>query len=154
MTKDNFISELKEFHNHHDNRLMMIEHVIKGITLDTNTTCVTLYDCAIYKWLEKRETLLHKIYGSDSIKELHARHEEWHDESEKICQLATLKGQRSQGVLAKVFGKKNLKIREGEYDIAMVYLSNLKELTSTIDGTFVRMLKRANALHEEIFLEE
>lgn len=153
MTKDQFVAELKEFHHHHDNRLLVIEHIIKGITSNTNFVCVSLYDCTIYKWLEKRKDLLYKIYGSDSIKVLHARHKEWHDESEKICQLLIGKEKKNQGILGKVFGKKNVKMSEGEYDIAMAYLSNLKELTLTIDSTFVRMSKRANALQEEIFLE-
>jgi len=152
MTKDEFIAELKNFHTHHDNRLKVIEHAIKGI-VKNNGVCVKLYDCPIHQWLEKREKLLYKIYGQESMKTLSARHEEWHDESEKVCELASMKAETKKGILGKVFGKKNHKMHEGEYDVAMAYLSSLKELTETIDSTFVRMTKRANALQNEIFEE-
>ncbi|MEA2092269.1 MAG: hypothetical protein U9O83_07890 [Campylobacterota bacterium] len=152
MTKDDFIGELKKFHTHHSNRLRIIEHAIKGL-VKNNSVCVSLYDCPIHQWLEKREKLLYKIYGSESIKELSARHEEWHEESGKICEFAAMKSENKKGFLGKVFAKKNRKLSEGEYDIAMAYLSNLKELTASIDSTFVRMTKRATALQSEMFEE-
>lgn len=150
-SKDNFIKELKEFNIHHDNRLRVMEKAVKG-TVSQEEACVKLFDCPIHKWMEERKPLLNKIYGAENIKVLAARHAEWHEQSDKVCEILSLKNEKSAGLLGKVFGKKQ-DLNEGDLDKAESYVTDLKELTDTIDSTFGRMIKRANAIQNDMFEE-
>lgn len=147
--KDAFISELKEFNVHHDNRLRVMKNAVKGL-VPQEEACVKLFDCPIHQWMEERKPLLNKLYGSENIKILEARHTEWHEQSDKVCEILASKSEKSSGLLGKVFGKKQ-EISEGELDKAMTYVTDLKELTDTIDSTFGRMIKRANAIQRDMF---
>lgn len=150
-SKEEFISELKEFNKHHDSRLRVMGKAVKGIVAKEEA-CVKLFDCPIHKWIETKKPLLNKLYGADNINILAARHAEWHEHSDKICEILSSKSEKSTGLLGKVFGKKQ-EMKEGELDIAMSYVSDLKELTDTIDSTFGRMIKRANAIQNDMFDE-
>ena len=149
--RDEFISKLKEFNIHHDNRLKVMGKAVKGL-VPKEEACVKLFDCPIHKWMEEKKPLLNKIFGSENIKALAARHAEWHEQSDKVCEILSSKSEKSGGLLGKVFGKKQ-EIVEGELDKAMSYVTDLKELTETIDSTFGRMIKRANALQNDMFEE-
>ncbi|MDM5270656.1 hypothetical protein PGH07_00520 [Sulfurovum sp. zt1-1] len=150
-SKEVFINELKEFNMHHDNRLRVVEKAVKGL-VPHEDACVKLFDCPIHKWMETRKPLLSKIYGSENIKALAARHAEWHEQSDKVCEILSSKNEKSSGLLGKVFGKKQ-EMNEGELDKAMSYVMDLKDLTETIDSTFGRMIKRANAIQDDMFEE-
>ena len=150
--KEDLIKELKDFHTHHDSRLRIVDNAVRGL-VPLEEACVKLFDCPIHKWMDQRAPMLNKIYGTENVKALYARHEEWHETSEKICQILDLKNQRSVGLLGKVFGKKQ-DMREGELDKAKSYVAELKEITGKIDGSFERMIKRANAIQKDMFEEE
>jgi hypothetical protein len=147
--KDAFINELKEFNVHHDNRLRVMKNAVKGL-VPQEEACVKLFDCPIHKWMAGRKPLLNKLYGSENIKVLEARHAEWHEQSDKICEILSSTNEKKGGLLGKVFGKKQ-EMNEGELDKAMSYVADLKELTDTIDSTFGRMIKRANAIQNDMF---
>ena len=150
--KEALIDELKAFNIHHDNSLRVMAKAVKGL-VPQEEACVKLFDCPIHKWMEGRKPLLNKIYGSENIKVLEARHAEWHEQSDKICGIISSRNEKSVGLLGKVFGKKQ-DIDEGELDKAMSYVSDLKELTEVIDSTFGRMVKRANAIQNDMFDEK
>lgn len=151
MKKEEFLNELKEFHSHHDNRLRTIEYAIKGVAGEASTSCVKLADCALDKWVHKREKILQKVFGQETVNRLNAFHAEWHEESERICDISKAHEEKQKGILNKVFGKQSAKLDDGEKDRAMAYFANLKELTMQIDSMFLRMIKRANALQQEMF---
>lgn len=148
-TKEELVKELKDFNTHHDSRLRVVDNAVRGL-VPLEEACVKLFDCPIHKWMDQRAPLLNKIYGTENVKALYARHEEWHETSDKICEILSLKGDRKVGLLGKVFGKKQ-DMREGEMDIAKSYVAELKEITEQIDGTFERMIKRANAIQNDMF---
>jgi hypothetical protein len=150
VSKELFIQELKNFHSHHANSLRSIKNAMDGLAKG-EAACVKLHDCAIQKWIERRRDVLVRLYGSETVKKLEVRHEEWHEESQKICELVELMAKRKKGLMGKVFGKGKEKMREDEYDMALAYFSNLQELTEQIDSTFVRMSKRAKALTPDMF---
>jgi hypothetical protein len=150
--KEELIDELKAFNLHHDNSLRVMTKAVKGL-IPPEEACVKLFDCPIHKWMEERKTLLNKIYGTENIKALAARHAEWHEQSEKICGIISSRNETSSSLLGKIFGKKQ-DIDEGELDKAMSYVSDLKELTEVIDSTFGRMIKRANAIQNDMFEEK
>lgn len=154
MTKEKLLEELKGFHTHHDNRLKTLEFAIKGIAGDVSTSCVKLADCALDKWLGERKDVLLKLFGDETIKRLNALHEEWHEESEKVCHLANEHIRKHQSLITKMFGKKIPKMAGAQKDRALAYYANLKDLTSQIDDTFNRMTKRLNALPKEMFTDE
>lgn len=150
-TKEELIQELKDYATHHQSRLRVVDNAVRGL-VPLEEACVKLFDCPIHKWMERRDSLLNKLYGTENVKALYARHDEWHETSDKICQILDLKNQRSGGLLGKVFGKKQ-EMREGELDRAKLYVAELKEITEQIDGTFERMIKRANAIQKDMFEE-
>jgi hypothetical protein len=148
-SKEAFINELKEFNVHHDNRLRVMKNAVKGL-LPKEEACVKLFDCPIHQWMAGRKPLLNKLYGSENIRVLEARHAEWHEQSDKICEILSSKSEKSGGLLGKVFGKKE-EMNEGVLYIAMSFVSDLNEITDTIDSTFGRMIKRANAIQRDMF---
>jgi len=152
MTKNELLDELQEFNTHHSSRLRSIENSLKGIMGDLNTiSCVKIADCLLYKWLVKREKILLKVFSRTMIDELKTYHEDWHEESQKICILSTEYNKKNSGVFNLVFGKKDIKITDGNKDMALLYLSNLKELTVKIDKIFKKMVKRVNAMPSDMF---
>ena len=92
--KEALIDELKAFNIHHDNSLKVMAKAVKGL-VPQEEACVKLFDCPIHKWMEGRKPLLNKIYGSENIKVLEARHAEWHEQSDKICGIISSRNEKS-----------------------------------------------------------
>jgi len=155
MTKNELLDELQEFNIHHSSRLRSIENALKGIMGDVHIlSCVKIADCVIYKWMVQREKILLKVFNRNIIDELRIYHEEWHEESAKICNISIAYDKKNSGVFNLVFGKKNIEITDGDKDMALLYLSNLKTLTIKIDKIFKKMIKRVNAMPSDMFKME
>jgi len=150
--KEELVDELKALNLHHNQRLKIMEKAVKGV-VPHEEACVKLFNCPVHQWMENRKPLLNKIYGSENIKALEAYHVKWHEQSDKVCEMLSSKSGESGGLLGNMFSKKT-EISEGELDKAMSYMIVLKELTDTIDSNFKRMIKRANAIQNDMFQEK
>ena len=125
--KEVLVKELKEFNTLHQSKLRSLEKALKENS-SHKEACVSQIECPSHTWFKERTPLLNKIFGSENIKALNLRHQEWHTTSGKICEILALKDSRNVGLLGKMFGKKQ-DMRDNELDIAGSYISELKEIT-------------------------
>ncbi len=151
MTKAELLNDIKKYNSTHDNRLKIIENTIRGINGDSNSSCVKLSDCSIDIWMRQNEQLLIKVFDPALVNELYLYHEEWHDESARICEVSANHHKKNSGLFKKLLGTKDMKMQGGERDMALAYLDHLKELTGKIGKIFDKMQKRVAAMPEEMF---
>ncbi|MEA2092123.1 MAG: hypothetical protein U9O83_07150 [Campylobacterota bacterium] len=158
MNKKTILKEIDKYSNYHDRKNRKLDYFIMGINKDEAKVCEKIQKCGMQRWFTQRRALLDCLYGIKRMKKLAAYIEEWHEETQKICELFIEQEGRKKTLKEKVFGRKKNEKNEKKYikeqDKIKVWKANITAVTFKLENKFKMMRNRLNAMPEEMVEDE
>jgi len=153
MDKTLFLEEIEKFILYHNQQNLKLDYYIEGIIDNEDRVLLDIGECEMQRWLYKRKIILNNIYNVSNMEQLHAYHESWHENFERIAILLEIRD-GNKSFFDKLTGKNRTKeLYQKEKDKVDVYLDELKEYNRLINVKLSMMKQRLIAMPLKVFNE-